>query len=187
MPSIHGALTSLDEKAELWTCQDDPQECPYRLTKGSLADARFRCRAFETTDDAAAPLRPTAGHAADMSILRRVLSTDPRALRGMSDHQVITRVASLLVSRRLCLVIASPDAPRSSGAARQPAPARAPAVTPSRMVERAAPAEAAPTVAESELADDVNQALQAAALEQAAALGAPFCEVCEKAKPETAP
>lgn len=187
MPFAHGVLSSsTEQRTELWACQDSPSNCPYREEGGEeAAGRRFRCLALETPDAAIELLLGAVGYASDISLLRGVLSKDARALRTMTDSQVINRVADLVASRRLCLVT-EVGAPRrtSSGASSSARPQpRSTAVTPSRLAERSSPA-ATPTSAptESEFADEVNQALQASALEDAAASGVPFCEACEKAK-----
>ena len=186
MPFAHGVLSSsIEQRTELWACQDSPSSCPYRDEGGEeAAGRRFRCLALETPAAATELLLGAVGYASDISLLRGVLSKDPRALRTMTDSHVINRVAELIASRRLCLVteVGAPRRTSSGAPSARPRP-RSTAVTPSRLAERASPAvtpSAAP--AESEFADEVNQALQASALEDAAASGVPFCEVCDKAK-----
>jgi hypothetical protein len=187
MPFTHGVLSfSGDRRTELWACQDSPSNCPYRLGQGhEVAGRQCQCLAFETPEAVVELLLGTLAHAGDMSLLRGVLSKDAGVQRGMSDSQVIKRVAELVVSHRLCIVTEGGEQ-RTRSASSSAAPLRrAASVTPSRLVERApspAPTPTTPPATDTDLSVDVNQAVQAAALEQAAELGTPLCEVCEKAK-----
>jgi hypothetical protein len=181
--SVFGAL-------ELRQCADAPAACPFRQPQPDSATptlgTRMRCLAIDRAATAADWLRAAVTHAGDMAALRQLVAGETRSV-GLANHQVIDLVAQRIARRDLCLLVSNLLA---SGTQVQPREAPRPAasgVTPSSLRSGGeSPVPAAPVPSIAEFADDVNQALQAAALEQAARLGKPFCEVCEQARQRAA-
>ena len=117
------------------------------------------------------------------------LKGDPRAmtrLRGLllrfrervwqfDDHEVVRQVAGLLASRRLHICGQEERrSPMSGGQAEPEAPPMEPP-PPSQPVVRSRPSPEPPT-----FDDDHLPGAQAGALQSAAELGVPFCEVCQR-------
>jgi len=173
-------------EVELRACQDRGAACPFRVPAGATDRAdgpRLQCLAIDWPAAAADLLRAATTHDDDMQTLRDLVADEGPAVAWLSSHQVIDLVADSVVRRNICLLMVE----RKGGTAVVPiAAAAAPAgFTPSMLqasVGESLPA--LPALEIPEFADELNQAMQAATLEQAAQAGVPFCAVCEKAKRE---
>jgi hypothetical protein len=143
-------------------------------------------------DEARSFLRRHCSRRSALGELRQ-LATDGRlGTSGLSDEEVLASVGRRLASGQLILVSVPVPAsvPASgggveagAGAAPPMPPRRPPTMAPSASLlpPHPAPAPARVAAAPEDFAG-VEQDSQAAALEQAAASGVPFCEVCEKAR-----
>jgi hypothetical protein len=136
--------------------------------------------------------------------MRSLLALDAGVdVARLTDHEVLERVAVRLAQRDLVVAMKGrlepgsgpPPAASSSssssssgaGAAAPSLPARSPgAVTPSAL--RSGGASPTPAAAPAAAPEDegLDQEAQAATLQQAAADGVPFCEVCEQLKAQRA-
>ena len=168
---------------ELRRCAHVARDCPLAREHRNASesnDVQLRCLDIMRSDTAVDWLRAASGNAEDLVMLRRiVLETRPGPVAWLSAHQIIEQIAEIVARRDLCLLLVQHRQQHVITAAGAPAPV-ARGVTPSRIhprVESLAPE----TVIEArEFSEDIEQALQAAALEHAAEDGAPFCEVCEQ-------
>jgi hypothetical protein len=129
--------------------------------------------------------------------MRSLLALDAGVdVARLTDHEVLERVAVRLAQRDLVVAMkgrlepgsgpppaASSSSSSGAGAAAPSQPARSPgAVTPSAL--RSGGASPTPAAAPAAAPEDeaLDQDAQAATLQQAAADGVPFCEVCEQLK-----
>ena len=174
---------------ELRKCAEAPTACPARLQADGATPSlgtRMRCLAIDRAETAADWLRPSVTHAGDMAALRQIVTGETRSV-GLSNHQVIELVAQKIARRDLCLLVSTLLATGIQVQPREAPRAAASGVTPSMLRSSGdshVPEIPVPSIAE--FAEDVNQALQAAALQHAAAAGKPLCEVCKKMKRELA-
>lgn len=170
---------------ELRRCWNSTSECPFRtqgVSGGTWEDVQVRCLALDRQDAALEWLRSAVTHADDMVTLRRLLADDARGVAWVSNHQVVDLIAAEIARRDLCLLISQRLFLPAPIAQSKAAPPPSIAMTPSTLHPRIEDVTSREVVLEiTELTDDVNQARQAAALEEAARYGVPFCEVCERA------
>jgi len=172
-------------RVELRHCGQAASSCPHRSTTISQgAPERTRCLRFPTSEAAANWLQGALSHPDDVTVLRQVLEPDQRQLAWLTNRQVVERVADRILRRDLCLVAALPLAHDTTvrNVVEPPPVIR----TGTPLAQRRESPAIAPPVQEPNFEDDLNQALQAKALEDAAATGVPFCEECEKARRSSA-
>lgn len=178
--------SSLFGPLQLRRCPDPASSCTVRASAGvdGPDDLRFRCLAIHDAASAANWLAVAVTQSDDMTVMRQVVAEEGRPVAWLSSAQVVEHVARKIAQRDLCLLI--PDRPATgssmSGRARVQRGAEV-AATPSMLRSRAETDERLPTFAAiAEITDDMDQAMQAAVLEEAARDGVPFCEVCAKAR-----
>jgi len=171
---------------ELRPCRERPSACPFRErgTNGTVSSgARIRCLAIERPDAAAEWLRAAVTHADDIAALRQLAADAAPPVASLSTYQVVDQVAQRIARHDLCLLVSEVKTHGSKIEPRPAPPPLATGVTPSMLRPRDesfVPARVLPPI--SELADNINHARQASALEDAARRGAAFCELCEKAR-----
>ena len=178
--------SSLFGPLQLRRCLEWPDACPLRRDDDERApdDVRYRCLSIDQTASAADWLAASMTHTDDMTRMRQIVAEDGWTIAWLSDAQVVDIVARKVARRDLCLLVSERIASgaRMSGLARVMA-AAAVAETPSMLRSRPDLDDPRQTIAAmSEFADDMDQAMQAGVLEEAARDGVPFCEVCEKAR-----
>jgi hypothetical protein len=178
--------SSLFGPLQLRRCLEWPDACPLRRDDDETVphDVRFRCQRIDQTASAAGWLAASMTHTDDMTLMRQIVAEDGWTIAWLSDAQVVDLVAAKVARRDLCLLVAERTASgaRMSGLARVMAAAGI-AETPSMLRSRPDSDDPRQAVAAmSEFADDMDQAMQAAVLQEAARDGVPFCEMCEKAR-----
>jgi hypothetical protein len=173
---------------QLRRCDESASACPYRAhSVGSNAadDLRLQCLVLENVDAAAGWLRAAVTSADDMTTLRHIVSEDLRMVAWLSDHQIVDLIAQGVARRNLCLLVSQRDARSTQIRQAAAPPSVATGFTPSQLFPAAVVLPETPPEMP-EPPEDLEQALQAAALEEAARDGVPFCEVCEKARQQAA-
>jgi hypothetical protein len=174
---------------ELRVCSEPASGCSFRSPEGHLPSngGLVRCLPVDRRDLVLELLRGAVTQDDDMQTLRSLVAGEVRAVSWLSNHQVIERIAETVVRRHLCLLVT--DVPMTGAAStvsvapRPPLPSMG--ITPSALKSRPDADISAATMPEiAELTKSMNQALQAATLQEAARRGTPFCEVCEKARQE---
>jgi hypothetical protein len=174
---------------ELRRCFETIASCPFRILRDASLEREgvyVRCLALDNAEAAVGWLRSAAISSDDMSVLRQIVTTDPRSTAWLSNEQVIQEIGYRIGRRELCLLASQRVARPSTIEPGQPGASPTPGVTPSQLRPAAAEAPVAATVPPADDLTDVNQAAQAAALEDAARDGVPFCEECEKARQKAA-
>lgn len=175
-------------------CQS-PQRMEVRARHdGASADRYESVVQLRHPDEAQSFLRRHCTRPSALGELRQLAGDLRHGASAQSDEEVLASVGRQLANGRLILVSGAASPPATgggvdAGAAPPPsaAPRRPPTVAPSAALPPPRPAPApAPVAAAPEEFADVAQDTQAATLEQAAQSGAPFCEVCEKAKADKA-
>ena len=145
---------------------------------------------LRSADEAQAYLRRNCSRQGAMDQLRQLVSDGRPGAVSMSEEAVLAELGRRIASGALILIAGAAAVPSSAGGAiadAGPPPSeptrRPPTMAPSAALPAPRPAPApAPAVAEPEDFADVAQDNQAQTLEQGAASGTPFCEVCEKAR-----
>jgi hypothetical protein len=143
---------------------------------------------LRSAGEAQAYLRRHCGSPGTLRELRQLVSDGRHAQGTMSDDAVLAEIGRRIASGGLILISGAAAAPGSAGGiAESGPPPSEPSRRPPVMTRSAAlptprtTAAPAPVAAEPEDFADVAQDNQAQTLEQGAANGTPFCEVCEKA------
>jgi hypothetical protein len=147
---------------------------------------RIRCLAINRPEAAADWLRASVTQGDEIMILRQLALEGVRPVACLSSHDIVDEVAEKVARRDFCLLVSERLISGLEIQPRAAAPAPAAGVTPSMLRPSSAAAAAPAEAPASEFTDDINQALQAATLEQAARDGVPFCEECEKARQRAA-
>jgi hypothetical protein len=175
--------SSVFGQVELRHCSEPRSACA--LCGPAVADPRTdmrrRCLKLDRSESAAEWLLSAGIHGDDLDTLRRAVWEDAHPTAWLTNAQLVNLVADKVARRDLCLVLRDRYMSMTNIGANVVAAAAATGMTPSMLRPREQEfVVEAPLVEET--MDDINHALQAAALEEAARDGVPFCEECAKAQ-----